>query len=847
MYKNFNKILISTVIGLLIILFVASVYFLIRNYISKSTTNINDIKKYLRNVYPAISFSGVNEQNIIELYNNLGWYYQCCNVPNGFLDKNDNPIINTIIPKSPDGTISSIQNWPVQNWNAIGCCEDKPIPLIPNGIYYDWYSWQYFGVPIITIKDGKWGYSSFTNENVYFSDPENTRGGIDSFVSQPVSNYPATNNFSLSTKKNSVSRGTKPGPSCFYAGSRNLVKYPYYPYGLQFIKSSNQSEGEWVLNGHKITDHKYMFGHTLSSQTMKQNMLYSLGQDDKTYWIDGYPKGSYIEVGHVGHSPTGLPDSTGFWINHYPPKGGTGLFYEIGKSPVMLNPEGGLEGVEGHSPRNKVGMLLTLLFEIYESTTLPNVGCGLADKNKKRQYFKNGKKLLEHLYGTSDPYQIVFYHCVGYYDDIINDGGRVTRRPLENYAMSSNGYPFCNTSSWAVKNSFLPEGSVGNAFASTGTFIDPAQPSGQGNQLIYINNLSYQVYCYYVLLTYYDGNIPTEMLDSSDGYWNYFSVDGTNPVFYNKDEKGKPDSIKLSRQGRKHVIDLACQSNWYFDRVADGVAFDEPMHYFGSILNYDSLQMTADPTANGLWGYEIIDIRWPEDHLPRFFEDNGKTYPDPYWSGWKERAISDRQWALAWWDVKNNSAIIPISISTGYVAMLMNVFISHRNPFDPNDDKSIKKCTSSGGFKCNTGGNIKCNKISSELREFVNKQGINPNKFLSPAVCSTEDLNSVKSYRNIQEQLSNNTQSKSVSNFVVMDEDNDLCYPLWANNIPDTANIGSSLSSANTFGHMYCQTSNEFPYSAFWGNVDYNTGAERPNNNPEINNVNCTLPHGNFE
>lgn len=822
--KN-NKFIFIALASLAVLAAIVGIIVLIIFLVKRNQAPTESIKRYLTDVYPAVSFSGVSDNDVRELYNNLGWYYQCCNTPNSYIDNEGRLVTNTVEPKSPDNASSPIQNWPILNWKAIGCCSDKPIPLLPEGIYYDWYSWQYFGVPIITIRDGKWGYADFTNNGVKFADPTNTRGGIDSFVSQPVSNFPSTNNFNTSRGPTNVSNGTKPGPSCFYAGSRNLVKYPYYPYGLQY------TNGSWTLNGHQITDHDYMFAHTLSSSEMRKNMMYALGQDGKTYWIDGYPKGSHIEVGHVGHSPTGLPDSTGFWINHFPPRGGTGVFYEVGRCPVMLNPEGGLEGVEGHAPRNKVALLLTLLFEISQSTELPNVGCKLADKDNKRQYFTNGKELLEHLYGTSDPYQIVFYHCVGYYDDILKKEGTWTRRPLQSYAMSSNGYSFCDTPMWAAKNSFLPEGTVGNAFAKSGVFYKG------NNQLSYINNLSYQVYCYHVLLTYFNGSIPDDMLDSPKGYVNYFTSGGETPVFYAN------NVVRLSRKGRKYVIDLACQSNWYFDRVADGVAFDEPMHYFGNILGYESLQMTADPTANGLWGYEIIDIRWPEDHLPQFFKTNGnKSYPAE-WSGWKKLALKDRQWALAWWDNSSKSSVIPVSVSTGYVAMLTNVFITQRNPFRPDDDEGVLSCSSSGGFKCNS-EEVQCKTLGNPLTTYRTTQGVDLNSFLSPAQCDTNDTKSLQSYFNLEEQHHPPSKEKRSFNLAVQDTKNNLCYPIWANNI-QMGYESDGLSTANTFGQMYCQSANTFPYSAFWGNVDYNTGTARPNNNPNIG-VSSTLPYASF-
>ena len=784
--------------------------------------NIQGIKEYLKNVYPTID-TNKSDKDYYILYNKLGWYYHCCGEPNTYINDKGIPIINTIIPKNPYNIDTTLKQWPIDNWVKLGCCSDKFIPKIPNGIFYDWYSWQYFNVPIIVIKDNKWGYSEFNKLNKEkFVNIKKTRGGTKNtnytniLGSQLVSNFPKTSNWSTGYgigQQLTLSEGSKPGPSPFMAGTRNLMRYPYHPYGIQ-----NNLNGKWTINGKDLFDINYLFSHIITKYDM-HNISEPYGYY-KNYWADGYKEGDYIEVSHTGRQ-IGLIESTGFWVNHFPPNGGTGNFYKIGKTPKMIDYNCNLADIDQIVPRNKVALLFTLLVEVKNSKKLPNVGSALADKiknNGQRRYFKNGSDYLKYLYGTDDPYTIVWYHCEGFTDELTPD--KKQRIPLNNYAMSSNGYEFVDVKSWAVKNAVIPDGQPGNLFLKNTFMLDG------GSQLGYMNNLSYQAYSYYALKTYFKGKIPHDFLDGT--YPNYYTNTGLNPVWYQ-------NGFKLSYKARKYILDLAFKSNWFFDRVADGVAFDEPMNYFGTILGYETLQMTMDPTGNGIWGYEIIDIRFPEDTLQTWFKNKSKTYPKQ-WKNWKSRVIKNRQWTSCWVDPKTNSHLNPIGVSSCYGLAMTQFFLTQRDPFDIDNNNKIMDCNKSGvleynKYNCKIVGNI--SDIYDGMPDTDNiKLNLINDSATYIGICKTSNPDSIQSSLNLNDWLNN--RPKEVQNLVWVDTINNLCYPNWSNNI-SISNLNKlseeeqkTLSNWDSFGSLYCLSSNKLPYSAYWGNIDYNNNAMKP-------------------
>ncbi len=68
---------------------------------------------------------------------------------------------------------------------------------------------------------------------------------------------------------------------------------------------------------------------------------------------------------------------------------------------------------------------------------------------------------------------------------------------------------------------------------------------------------------------------------------------------------------QLTKKGMKYGLCKAFMSNYFLDRVANGVSFDEPMQYYGQLLGYTDLQMPFNTNTNGTWSYENIYIGLP--------------------------------------------------------------------------------------------------------------------------------------------------------------------------------------------------------------------------------------------
>lgn len=798
------KLLLITsliVISLIISLSIGLHYY----YTSKpSPIHRSGILKYLTQVYPAgkSSLEKLSDQKLLNFYNSLGMYYHCCYTSPCWINYSGKQDIIVQVPISPSGKTADPKNWPLQAWTPIGCCQDYSLPKLPSGYLYDWASYQYFKVPIIqTDSQDMW----FPGENIKI-DIQKARGNISTFGSQSLLSSP----FNGIPPRGTVTRATKTGPSPFFAGFRSIVRASYYPFGPMF----NAKTQQWTLNNkeNKATN----WFNTISDQELDSKL------SSKNKWYYGYSENDYMEICHIEYFP-GLAFSTGYWFNHFP-GGGTGLFYHVGRTPKFPG--------TNHAPRNKVALLYTLVSEIASYTQTSNrvlpcyskygleAGCYMIGDTR----FKYGDELLNYMYNTTDPYEIVFRYCgsIDYF-----------KQKLE-LAIGIDDKPFV----------FVKE-----------IWMNPKKPS----QKILYGNVAWDFVSSIQQLgrlkfSEMDPNLNNITKDSLLSKFNTmifedFALWLLDAELSVKSEIGKGYAIqdngiwRLTSSGKKYVIDKIIYSNWLYDRTSNGVPFDEPNFYFGTILDYETLQMPIDANSSISWSFETIDLRLPEDGLKKLYEANSKNFPDNA-VGWRKEIINNRKYPFIKYDKQyENSIYLP------YATMLFeqnftNISLSMRDPLNVNS-KNVLPCNVAGGFKCNGNKNVVCKSevplsaedqpsdnryyygrctvdnpissmsgqdtITSPYNYKINKGKANPIEMTESEDNNNPELSMLFS------SVSNSNDTDSKPGFdVIVDTTNNFCMP----------NFGSSFSNFppdktwDGMGSVYCQGPT-YPINAFWGNINY--------------------------
>ena len=272
-------------------------------------------------------------------------------------------------------TMSNFDNTNLPKWDKMACCVDKyKLPALPIGNLYDWWSLQYFNVPTITTnKHGEWKFANTSN----YSNNRN----MDTFASQcPYTTYEGykvwdksgntaniTPSKPLGETQQNIPVGLWAGPGPFYGGSRAIMKSIYYPHCPHF----NYKDQKWSLYNTYDTNKWLKEYLTPDKLPMRDS---NIGKQ----FVYGFDEGDYIEITHVEQTP-GMVQSTGYWVNYFG-SGGTGIFYQIGKTPkvsadavVEMKKYVAEAGVlEGCSPRNKAHALFTLLWKLKILKNYPN-------------------------------------------------------------------------------------------------------------------------------------------------------------------------------------------------------------------------------------------------------------------------------------------------------------------------------------------------------------------------------------------------------------------------------------------------------------------------------------------
>jgi hypothetical protein len=250
----------------------------------------------------------------------------------------------------------------------------------------------------------------------------------------------------------------------------------------------------------------------------------------------------------------------------------------------------------------------------------------------------------------------------------------------------------------------------------------------------------------------------------------------------------------------KYALAKVFMGNWFYDRVANGVGFDEPMNYFGVINGYETLQMSMNTNTNGSWSYESIDIRIPN-----------KT--------WKESVMQGRKYDYF------------LSARTGqaYTAQGIVEFnkqfeslLSQRDPFNTNKDLP---CTNMGGvpcepaddsYKCEKRPTLDSGKKYDKISDFQKEAP--DNYYMGDCTLKTANIGS--------------TETKT--NVIWVDNKNGkpTCHIPWGG----CANTDGTSTSrvcydeeliyqtvSSPMGSAYCQnpTGGSPTFSSIWSNVPY--------------------------
>jgi len=781
-------------------------------------------RDYLKHVYPAMDMTrSSNEYK--DLYNSLGWYYQCCSSNQSYVTPTGSGTWNVSGPVAtgPQGEKADILryipnvssndwNWDLPGksvlWKSMRCCTSTyKLPSIPLGNLYDWYSLQYFNVPVISnTKDG-WNFAGSASNlrdskrqvNTVASQSPNT-----SFSGLRLTNY-KYNGYEITPSdplglKNNIPLGLWAGPGPFYAGERAIMRAMYYPNGPQYSPEQSAWKMSQDLNG----------SNWLGQYLQRSNLQGKDRNNNNKLWVDGFDKGDYMEIGHVQQIP-GMVQSTGYWFNYFG-GGGTGVFHKVGKTPKVTQDSvdamkksiptkgGPIIDLANHSPRNKAHALFTLLWEVKNTKTLLQPSGAVAHSTKT---YSSGSELLKGLYGTDDPWFITMWHANGYAPtdnktgwSSFTESYEPLGKPIPDFTSQDSGQGMSDPLSWANPpwinggggpNMKLISGQVDTAFAKSikQLGVYPVN-TGSNQQIIKLYGLMGDEVSGVLFATLCAFLLQAEFGDT-DELENYVTppakvgnIYNTQPDLFGEQfpSSGIPGVGALTEKGMRYSLTKVFMGNWFYDRVSNGVSFDEPINYFSCVLGYEDIQMTCNTNTNGLWSFETIYTGLPkkEDGLP--FSD----------------------WDYTWHDSVVSKRLYPYISGTTYMGPATSVFnqlfasrTSQRDPFDMSKEMP---CYNLGGIKCSGTPGVTCNKgapIGYGWKEFE-------------GTCTADDNVGM-------------TIGKSHTTSVLWDK-NDMCHPPWG--LDSYGSDGVLWGQANGFGHSYCQAPGDDPtLSSIWANVPY--------------------------
>ena len=221
-------------------------------------------------------------------------------------------------------------------------------------------------------------------------------------------------------------------------------------------------------------------------------------------------------------------------------------------------------------------------------------------------------------------------------------------------------------------------------------------------------------------------------------------------------------------------------SSWLYDRVSNGVAFDEPMNYFGTILGYDELPMPINANSTSSWGFELIRIRMPDDEMKkRLAQDNRASLPDDVYT-WKRQICEKRTYPFikgAEYDAAGCSIL-----NTAFAQSL-----SMRDPFNVKGGRS-GPCVGWSGYPCES-STLSCTSGAALESDFGN---------YALATCTVKG-------------------APDAPVNALMSVDDNVCHLPWGKRDMDASTVGQPMDN-NGIG--FCQGGDDQPtFSSLWINV----------------------------
>jgi hypothetical protein len=390
-------------------------------------------------------------------------------------------------------------------WGALPCAGNKNnlLPYVPDGFFYFWPSYAEKNKHTVEFSCGRGDGVAYPVHMLGSQRPDAPWGS--------------------GTDGGEISRDERSGPGPFWVFPYSMVRNIYHPAGPYF----DDARGRW---GYRSID--------------ADNFAFT-----RNNWMAGAPRGAYIEVAHASWEP-GMAQSQGLWMTPFY-AGGTGLFYRVGETLVA---------------NNKVDALIKLV-GILQSKTRAELDMPDTTSRGGTDFGKmSGSQILEHWFGTSDPYMIAWKYCAK-----ASWGGMAKT--------SSGGFLV------------VPEKWVGidnkGVLSASGLFT-PGKLGEQGPP--------------------YAANAVVTFDQVAQWY-------------------AAKNNKKFTSEYDLHVYALtgcAAARDYILDRAGTIVSFDEPIFWLANILGYETIQLVVSANANGLWSPELIHTVVPDAEWARLVR--GRIY-----------------------------------------------------------------------------------------------------------------------------------------------------------------------------------------------------------------------------
>jgi len=311
---------------------------------------------YLNAVYPQgkDSFNKLNDLELAYFYNSLWFYYNCS------YQYSDNDL-GSFTGDNKD-----------TKWDPLPCATKYPLPYPPQGIFYNFWTYNKFNMPTI--------YSDSDESKEYLQ----------------LSNFGSGRPGMAGSYKNNKTRSS----GIMWINARTIQRDIWSPNGLVNNKNINDKVDNW----HSVNDQKINWNYPND-------------------WLHGFKDNQYIEITH-GPSNTGdaVNQSPWWWYNACI---GSGIFLNLGKTFASLNKLAGVFDLSSKLAETSEGK--QKLIDFYGSSDPYDICFGIFalcgyDTLKKQNYcdFRYCS-----CYGSCAPMKLGYSNATGitfnyFYNEIIN-------------------------------------------------------------------------------------------------------------------------------------------------------------------------------------------------------------------------------------------------------------------------------------------------------------------------------------------------------------------------------------------------------------------------------------------